>query len=435
MALPKGSPFSTYAPSASDRLDPTPSSEDSNVTYGLITNSTPAPTVWYPKRDEQLATGEILISASICFMAILGNSIVIAVLWRRRKSLSRMHYFIIHLCIADLTVAFFHTFPQMIWDITYKFNAPDAICRLVKFFQLFPVYLSTYILVMTAIDRYLAICHPLMGLRGNNNKRMRLMVITAWIISAVCSMPQLWFFKLKNRTRGPGAVWMDCRANFPSVSVVTAYVTFFTMAIYVIPSLILAGMYGMICLTVWKNMDKQYKSPGKKLTSVSQKDNNNWEDDETDKLNPEHVELQQTNAAKRENEANQKPQMLYRRHGAAGKVSRAKIKTVKMTLTIVTVYVVTWAPFFIAQMLSVWAPWLNFEALFFTISLLLISLTSCVNPWIYFAFSSNAIRDIQQAFGCSNLFRRENGLASDRTHHDDTSSRYVSTTGTAAASM
>ena len=91
----------------------------------------------------------------------------------------------------------------------------------------------------------------------------------------------------------------------------------------------------------------------KKQQPTQQKENNNWEDDETDKLNPDRVEMQQPTVTKRE--SSQKTQVQYRRHGAAGKVSRAKIKTVKMTLTIVTVYVVTWAPFFVAQMLSVWA--------------------------------------------------------------------------------
>ncbi|XP_022111860.1 cephalotocin receptor 1-like [Acanthaster planci] len=434
MAPPESSlPVST-TPYTSDIWDVN-ASEDGNVSYELVWNSTSAPSVWYPKRNEELATVEILLSASIFFLALLGNSIVIAVLWRRRKSLSRMHFFIIHLCIADLMVAFFYTLPQMIWDITYKFYGPDFMCRIVKFFQLFPVYLSTYILVMTAIDRYLAICHPLMGLRGNHTLRMRLMVLTAWIISAVCSMPQFWFFRLENRTKGPGVAWMDCRGNFPSQSLVVAYITFFSMAVYVIPSLLLTVMYGLICLTVWMNMDRQYKYLGKKQTAaLPQKDNNNWEEDESDKLNPEHMELQQKSATKREGPSDQKPQMLYRRHGAAGKVSRAKVKTVKMTLTIVTMYVTLWAPFFIAQLLSVWAK-INYEAVFFTISLLLVSLTSCINPWIYFAFSSNALRDIQQAFGCLNLFRPKNGMSSDRTHHDDNSSRYVSTTGTAAASM
>ena len=351
MASSQISDVSTYRPVANE-LDSNGSQEGVD-TYALLTTSTPGP--WYPKRDEDLAIVEILITASIFVLAVFGNCIVIAVLWRRRKSLSRMHYFIIHLCIADLTVAFFYTLPQMIWDITYKFYAPDFMCRFVKFFQLFPIYMSTYILVMTAIDRYLAICHPLMGLRRNQTFRMRVMVLIAWILAAVCSVPQLFLFKLKNRAKNAPTPWMDCRSNIKTFAGAQAYITFFTMAVYVIPSLILAAMYGMICITVWKNMGKNYKSPDDTKTPLSTsppKDNNNWELDETDKLNPDQVETQPT-VTKRE--SNQKAPVQYRRHGAAGKVSRAKIKTVKMTLTIVTVYVMTWAPFFVAQMLSVWS--------------------------------------------------------------------------------
>uniref|UniRef100_A0A8B9E473 Arginine vasopressin receptor 1A n=1 Tax=Anser cygnoides TaxID=8845 RepID=A0A8B9E473_ANSCY len=84
-------------------------------------------------------------------------------------------------------------------------------------------------------------------------------------------------------------------------------------------------------------------------------------------------------------------------------ISRAKIRTVKMTFVIVSAYVVCWAPFFTIQMWSVWDqrfPWLDSENTATTVTALLASLNSCCNPWIYMFFSGHLLQDCIQSFPC-----------------------------------
>lgn len=64
-----------------------------------------------------------------------------------------MQILIVHLCLADLFVAFFNVLPQLIWDITFQFYGSDALCKFVKFTQVVGMYSSSYVLVTTAIDR------------------------------------------------------------------------------------------------------------------------------------------------------------------------------------------------------------------------------------------------------------------------------------------
>lgn len=300
----------------------------------------------FTKRDERWAIIEVAINAALFFVIVFGNSIVVSVLWRRRKNFSRMHFFIFNLCIADLTMAFFNTLPQMIWDITYQFLAPDIVCRLMKLLQLVPVYLSSYILVVTAIDRYIAICHPLLGLRGNYKGPMRFMIIMCWVIAFVCSAPQMFIFSLVDREAHPDKYWPDCRASFKSLNGVRAYITFFTLAVYIIPSFILAIMYGLICLTVWKNMETSH---GKK-SSGSKRSNNNWENDESDRITSSTDTSMKLH--KHGGKSDKPAPLQVRRHG--GKVTQAKVKTVKMTIVIVSAYIICWTPFFATQMMSVW---------------------------------------------------------------------------------
>ena len=67
--------------------------------------------------------------------------------------MNRMNALIIHLGIADLFVAFLNILPQLIWDITFRFQGGDTLCRLVKYFQIVAMYASSYVLLTTALDR------------------------------------------------------------------------------------------------------------------------------------------------------------------------------------------------------------------------------------------------------------------------------------------
>ena len=71
-------------------------------------------------RDEALAKVEIAVQAVIFGLAVVGNSLVLVALRYRKKKTSRMHLYILHLCVADLLVAFCNILPQLAWDITYR---------------------------------------------------------------------------------------------------------------------------------------------------------------------------------------------------------------------------------------------------------------------------------------------------------------------------
>lgn len=76
-------------------------------------------------RNEELAQVEIATLSIILVVTVLGNWLVLLALYARKcragkKALSRMYFFIFHLCVADLITAFFNVLPQLIWDVTYR---------------------------------------------------------------------------------------------------------------------------------------------------------------------------------------------------------------------------------------------------------------------------------------------------------------------------
>ncbi|XP_010381246.2 vasopressin V1a receptor [Rhinopithecus roxellana] len=320
-------------------------------------------------RNEELAKLEIAVLAVTFAVAVLGNSSVLLALHRTPRKTSRMHLFIRHLSLADLAVAFFQVLPQMCWDITYRFRGPDWLCRVVKHLQVFGMFASAYMLVVMTADRYIAVCHPLRTLQQPAH-RSRLMITAAWVLSFVLSMPQYFVFSMievNNVTKA-----RDCWATFIQPWGSRAYVTWMTGGIFVAPVVILGTCYGFICYNIWRNVRGKTAS-------------------------------RQSKGAEQAGTAFQKGFLLAPCVSSVKSISRAKIRTVKMTFVIVTAYIVCWAPFFIIQMWSVWDPksvWTESENPTITITALLGSLNSCCNPWIYMFFSGHLLQDCVQSFPC-----------------------------------
>ena len=69
--------------------------------------------------------------------------------------------FLVHLSVADLLTALLTLLPEIAWTLTSPlFLGGDLLCRTVKFLQMLGPYLSAFLLCVTSVDRYRAICRP-----------------------------------------------------------------------------------------------------------------------------------------------------------------------------------------------------------------------------------------------------------------------------------
>uniref|UniRef100_A0ABI7XNR1 Vasopressin V1a receptor n=2 Tax=Felinae TaxID=338152 RepID=A0ABI7XNR1_FELCA len=172
-----------------------------------------------------------------------------------------------------------------------------------------------------------------------------------------------------------------------------------TGGIFVAPVVILGTCYGFICYHIWRNVrGKTALLPGKGAEGASG--------------------------------ALHKGLLLAPCISSVKTISRAKIRTVKMTFVIVTVYIVCWAPFFILQMWSVWDEkfvWIESENPAITITALLASLNSCCNPWIYMFFSGHLLQDCVHSFPCcqnmNQTFNKEDSDSMSRRQTSYTNNR------------
>lgn len=291
----------------------------------------------YPPRDEHLARFEIGVLAAVFSIAVLGNSTVFVFLIRlaRRKKLNRMNEMTLHLVGADFVVAVFGILPQLCWDITEHFLAGDFLCRFVKYAQAVSMYASSYVLLTTAVDRYLAICHPL-KFAVFSNHRMHALVAVAWLFSLILSIPQIVLFSTRVQN-GQYSCWANFGSPFSQI-----YVTWYAVAIYCVPAVLLIVLYTRVYLVVRSSVISNRKMIEERSSYISSTT---------------------TRSPTRSSSGNDSSLMSVMRHetrivrkppARSSPLSSAKVKTANYTLTVISSYLFCWGPYFFAMLWRMW---------------------------------------------------------------------------------
>ncbi|XP_076181424.1 adipokinetic hormone receptor isoform X2 [Ptiloglossa arizonensis] len=242
----------------------------------------------------------IVIYSVLMIISAVGNATVLVLIMRcKRASKSRIHIMLMHLAIADLLVTFLMMPLEISWAITVSWKAGDAMCRIMAFFRVFGLYLSSSILVCISMDRYYAIIRPLQ--LWDVDKRGKTMLCLAWVGSIVCSMPQMVVFHLETH---PNITWYSqCVTfnTFPTYTHEITYSLFGMVMMYWFPLIVIIYTYTSILLEICRRTKKS----------------------EHDKI----------------------------RRSSMGFLTRAKIRTLKMTVIIVAVFFICWTPYYV---MSLW---------------------------------------------------------------------------------
>ncbi|XP_063890511.1 cardioacceleratory peptide receptor isoform X1 [Helicoverpa armigera] len=299
----------------------------------------------------------------VLFVAIVVlNASVIAALLCTNARKSRMNFFIMQLAIADLFVGLIYVFPDIIQKITIAWLAGEFMCKTVKFLQAVVMYASTYVLVALSIDRCDAITNP-MNFSGSWN-RARALIVSAWLISIVFSIPLLILYEVKE-VQGQMQCWIDL--GTPRRWQI--WMSLISIMIFVLPALTIAACYAVIVLTIWTKSKAVVMSPPINSRRTKTLRNGQIESD------PDS-----------------------RRASSRGLIPRAKIKSVKMTFVIVFVFVLCWSPYIVFDLLQVYQhiPPTQTNLAIATLIQSLAPLNSAANPLICCMFSPHIYTSLRR---------------------------------------
>lgn len=191
-----------------------PLSQLANSTYAFLANLTytkpniyiPASTLPAIEDDEirlehapQLSKSSMIkvyVLSIMALFSLLGNVLTMWNIYKTRiarrnsrHSWSAIYSLIFHLSIADVLVTGFCIIGEAAWCYTVQWLANEWTCKLVKLFQMFSLYLSTYVLVLIGVDRWIAVKYPMKSL--NMAKRCYRLLGGTYILSFILSLPQV----------------------------------------------------------------------------------------------------------------------------------------------------------------------------------------------------------------------------------------------------
>lgn len=290
----------------------------------------------------------IIFYSILMVISAIGNISVLAILWKRtRKYRSRINTLLIHLAIADLLVTFTLMPMEIFWAATVSWWAGDLVCRISAFFRTFGVYQSCFVLVCIGIDRYYAVLKPMK--LSAAQKRGKVILLTAWMLSALCSIPQMIFFHVEKHPNVTSYEQCITENSFPSLAHERTYSFFGMVTMYIVPLIIIIYCYSSILNEICKKSKDHLISK--------------------DKLRRTNLEF----------------------------FSKAKIRTLKMTVTIILSFFICWTPYYVMAFWY-WVDKKSAKEVDFKIQkgLFLFACTnSSINPIVYGAYNIRKTSAVQ----------------------------------------
>ncbi|XP_064474900.1 adipokinetic hormone/corazonin-related peptide receptor variant I-like isoform X2 [Ornithodoros turicata] len=293
---------------------------------------------------------QVIIYIVLFVVATSGNVPVFISLLGKRHRKSRIKLMIMHLALADLIVTFFMIPLEVIWRLTVQWLAGNAMCKTMQVLRAFGPYLSSMVLVCISLDRYYAILHPLKV--NYAQRRGKIMLLTAWITSFVCSLPQAVIFHVMEHPAFPGFTQCVTFDSFPTPVHERLYNLFCLLVLYGLPLSII-----IVCYTrIFWEIHRQSRDP--------------------------HNEYCQQHQSVR-------GRMCLRRSDTR-QIQRARNRTLRLTIIIVLAFFWCWTPYVTMVLWYQFDPdgaehvnsYLQSSLFMFAVS------NSCVNPLVYGSYTS-----------------------------------------------
>ncbi|XP_040922206.1 type-1 angiotensin II receptor A [Toxotes jaculatrix] len=122
-------------------------------------------------------------------IGIVGNSMVVAVIYCYMKLKTVANIFVLNLAVSDLT--FLITLPMWATFTATGYHWPFGgfLCKASAGLVIFNLYTSIFFLTALSIDRYLSIVHPMRSRRFRTVVYARITCVVIWLFAFVLSVP------------------------------------------------------------------------------------------------------------------------------------------------------------------------------------------------------------------------------------------------------
>ncbi|XP_019740650.1 tachykinin receptor 1a [Hippocampus comes] len=183
----------------------------------------------------------------IVIVSVVGNVTVIWIIMAHKRMRTVTNYFLLNLAFAEASMSAFNTVFNFIYAVHNEWYFGLVYCRFHNFFPIAAVFASIYSMTAIALDRYMAIIHPLQQRMSSTETKVVVGVI--WVLALLLAFPQYYY---SNVDQLPGRV--VCYIDWPEYTICDfkkMYYVCVVILIYFLPLLVMGCAYLVVGLTLW----------------------------------------------------------------------------------------------------------------------------------------------------------------------------------------
>ncbi|XP_010300784.1 non-selective voltage-gated ion channel VDAC3 isoform X2 [Balearica regulorum gibbericeps] len=185
--------------------------------------------------------------ALIVVVSVVGNVVVMWIILAHKRMRTVTNYFLVNLAFAEASMSAFNTVVNFTYAIHNEWYYGLLYCKFHNFFPIAAVFASIYSMTAIALDRYMAIIHPLQPRLSATATKVVIGVI--WLLAFLLAFPQGYYSVMEEL---PGR--LVCLVEWPEHST-KAYGKMYhfcmTILIYFLPLLVIGCAYTVVGITLW----------------------------------------------------------------------------------------------------------------------------------------------------------------------------------------
>ncbi|XP_073478078.1 substance-P receptor isoform X1 [Aquarana catesbeiana] len=184
----------------------------------------------------------------IVIVSLVGNIIVMWIIIAHKRMRTVTNYFLVNLAFAEASMSAFNTVINFTYAIHNHWYYGLIYCKFHNFFPISAVFTSIYSMTAIALDRYMAIIHPLKPRLSATATKIVICVI--WSFSFCMAFPLGYYADVYPMEGGDICYlnWPDSEENRKYEQV---YQVLVFCLIYILPLLVIGCAYTFIGMTLW----------------------------------------------------------------------------------------------------------------------------------------------------------------------------------------
>ncbi|XP_055489294.1 probable G-protein coupled receptor 150 [Leucoraja erinacea] len=290
-----------------------------------------------------------IISMTVTFtLSFIGNLAVLHKICCSKRKRRKNDVLVINLAAADFCVCIMSLVSQIFGEMLEgEWLTGDLTCKLFRVFQAFGLIGSSNIVAIIALEMHHVLVKPV-----DSPFPTKVLTLVSWICAVMLAFPQAFVFK--EIIQGESKKCLAAFDQFPRWHF-QMYVIYGVTAVFVAPFCIMCVAFTRILWTIWRRASlikdcRPSRNGDRKLHNRSI------------------------------------PIVAFK-----GSIPRIKIRTLKMTLVIIILFIVCGLPYFIIEMTVAFGAMTEADAKMVAVLGILMIFNRAVNPYVYLFFKTDNI--------------------------------------------